>query len=248
MHSSPVVPLFAPIHTTLQYAHAVPDEYEPASYWYERLAGQCDLRGTGHLAYSTGYNDWLYRKKRRALRRALRSLEPGARALDLGSGTGWVVQELTRAGALVEGCDIAELAVERLRERFPNATFFQTTLGAEPLPRDDGVCDVVTALDVISHVTDDDAWLRATREAARVLRPGGILVTSDGMGKSDRVPRSHVRFRSAERWAAAASDAGLQLERSDPYFRWLSRDREEGAIVRRLPYRARGMPEYALEP
>jgi SAM-dependent methyltransferase len=97
------------------------------------------------------------------------------------------------------------------------------------------------------HVTDDDAWLRATSEAARVLRPGGIFVTSDGLGKADRVPRSHVRFRSAERWAAAAAEAGLRLERSDPYFRWLSRDREEGAIVRRLPDNARGALEYALE-
>lgn len=241
------MPLFAPVHTTFQYAHPVADEYEPASYWSDRLAGQYDLRGTGHLAYSAGYNDWLYRKKRRALRRALRSLEPGARALDLGSGTGWVVQELMRAGARVEGCDIAELAVERLRERFPEATFFQTTLGTEPLPQDDASFDVVTALDVMYHVTDDEAWLRATREAARVLRPDGLLITSDGMGIADRVPRSHVRFRSSQRWAEAASEAGLRLERLDPYFRWLSRDREEGAIVGRLPDRARGMVEYALE-
>jgi SAM-dependent methyltransferase len=225
----------------------VADEYEPASYWSDRLAGQYDLRGTGHLAYSAGYNDWLYRKKRNALRRALRPLQPGARALDLGSGTGWVVQELVRAGARVEGCDIAELAVERLRERFPEATFFQTTLGAEALPYDDGSFEVVTALDVMYHVTDDDAWLRATREAARVLRPGGLFVTSDGMGKADRVPRSHVRFRSSQRWAEAASEAGLRLERADPYFRWLSREFEQGLLLRRLPGRVRGMVEYALE-
>src|SRR6059058_2601072 len=103
------------------------EKYEPAAYWSDRLAGQYDLRGTGHLSYSARYNQWLYRAKRRALRRALRSLQPRARALDLGSGTGWVVAELIRAGADVEGCDIAELAVKRLSEQFPETTASMTS-------------------------------------------------------------------------------------------------------------------------
>ena len=223
------------------------DGYKPAEYWSERLAGQYDLRGTGHLSYSRGYNDWLYRAKRRALRRALNGLAPGSAVLDLGSGTGWVVQELLRAQARVEGCDIAELAVERLRARFPQASFFQTTLGSEPLPAGDGTYDAVTALDVMYHVTDDAAWDAAVREAARVLKPGGILVISDGLGSSDRVPGPHVRFRSLSRWAELTTSAGLTQRQIAPYFRWLSRDRHEGAVARRLPDAVRGPIEFALE-
>lgn len=226
---------------------AVDERYQPAEYWSERLAGQYDLRGTGHLAYSRGYNDWLYRAKRRALRRALGAVQPGASALDLGSGTGWVVEELLRAGAQVEGCDIAPLAVERLTERFPQASFFQTTLGADPLPGADSSYDVVTALDVMYHVTDDDAWRAAVQEAARVLKPSGILVFSDGLGRDDREPSAHVRFRSQRRWSELAAATGLEQKRVAPYFRWLSRDRHEGALARRLPDRVRGPLEYALE-
>jgi SAM-dependent methyltransferase len=225
----------------------VAERYQPAEYWSERLAGQYDLRGTGHLSYSRGYNEWLYRAKRRALRRALRPVPPGAAVLDLGSGTGWVVQELLAAGLRVEGCDIAALAVERLRERFPQATFFQAALGTDPLPRADGAYDLVTALDVMYHVTDDATWEAALREAARVMRLGGLLVTSDGLGREDRMPGPHVRFRSRTRWEEAAAAAGLRIERLDPYFRWLSRDRHEGAVLRHFPDALRGATEFALE-
>jgi SAM-dependent methyltransferase len=223
------------------------DEYKPAQYWSRRLEGHYDLSGTGHLSYSTGYNEWLYRAKRRALKRAIGDVPSGAAALDLGSGTGWVVRELLAAGLKTTGCDIAALAVSRLRERFPQARFFETTLGAQRLEVEDGSQDLVTAFDVTYHVTDDEAWREALREAARVLRPGGLLVVTDGFGGDDRMPDTHVRFRSLDRWTAAAADAGFRLERLDPYFRWLSRDRHEGAIVRRLPDRVRGATEYVLE-
>lgn len=223
------------------------DDYKPAEYWSRRLEARYDLSGTGHLSYSAAYNDWLYRAKRRALRRAIRDAPIGAAALDLGSGTGWVVHELLAAGMRTTGCDIAPVAVDRLRERFPQASFFETTLGAGRLEVDDATQDLVTALDVMYHVTDDGAWQEALREAARVLRPGGVLVASDGLGPDDRMPDKHVRFRSLGRWKDAAGAAGLELDRVDPYFRWLSRDRHEGAIVRRLPDRARGAVEYALE-
>lgn len=222
-------------------------EYRPEEYWSERLGDQYDLRGTGHLSYSQRYNVWLYRAKQRALRRALADVAPRKAALDLGSGTGWVVQELLSAGLEVDGCDIAELAVRRLTERFPQATFFLTRLGAEPLPREDASFDVVTALDVMYHVTDDAAWLAALRESARVLRPGGLLIISDGLGESDRMPDAHVRFRSLARWSAASEETGFKRERLDPYFRWLSRDRGDGPLARRLPDGLRGAAEYALE-
>lgn len=219
--------------------------YRPQSYWSERLSDGFDLRATGHVEYSAGYNEWLYRAKRRALRRCLRDVPAGADALDVGSGVGWVVAQLEDHGLAVEGCDIAPLAVEELSRRFPTASFFQLALGSDAIPRPDGSYDLVTALDVTYHITDDDTWLAGMSELARVLRPGAMLVISDGLGAVDRTPAAHVRFRSRETWNRVRS-LGLEIADVAPYYRWLSRPRAVRGF-RHLGDRPRGAVEYALE-
>jgi SAM-dependent methyltransferase len=224
----------------------VPEGYKPAEYWSERLSGEYNLRGTGHLAYSASYNDWIYRVKRRALRRGLKGVPSGASALDLGSGTGWVVEEMLGRGLKVDGCDIADVAVQRLGERFPAANFFQIALGSAPLPRKDASFDVVTMFDVAYHMTDDELWTETLREVGRVLRPGGRFVVSDRLGAEDVAAAEHVRFRSLARWDAAAAEAGLERTALKPYYRWISRERGASRLAR-LPDGARGAVEFALE-
>ena len=173
--------------------------YRPKEYWSARLSSEFNLRGTGHICYSEGYNRWLYRAKARVLRRGLRGLPRPARALDIGSGSGWVVDQLLAWGADVEGCDVAEVAVERLRQTRPAATFFAAEWGKAPLPRPDSSFDLVTLLDVAYHVVDDDQWAD---------------------------PAPHVRFRARTRWEDAARRAGLVPVAVMRYVSWLSRPRE----------------------
>jgi hypothetical protein len=60
--------------------------YQPAEYWSRRLQEHFDLRGTGYLSYSSRYNRWLYRRKRRVLRAALHDVPDASLALDVGPG------------------------------------------------------------------------------------------------------------------------------------------------------------------
>jgi SAM-dependent methyltransferase len=221
-------------------------DYKPAEYWSERLERDFNLRGTGHLDYGETYNAWLYRAKRRALTRALRRVGRPTLALDIGSGVGWVVNELRRRHIRVEGCDIAQVAVERLSARFPESQFFQLAVGSDPIPRPDGAYDLVTALDVTYHITDDSLWCAALAEIARVLRPGGNLIVIDGLGDHDEVPAEHVRFRSLETWSRAGETAGLEVAAVLPCYRFISRRRGRGPLSR-LPDGARGAVEYGLE-
>jgi SAM-dependent methyltransferase len=228
----------------------VAQDYEPADYWSARLASEFSLRGTGHVCYSERYNRWLYRAKRRALRQALRGVTAPVRALDVGSGTGWVVEQLHARGFEVEGCDVAAVAVERLRAAYPTIEFFAAEWGSAPLPRPDAAYDVVTALDVAYHVVDDAAWERALADAARLLRVGGRLVVTDGLGASSASPAPHVRFRSEAAWRQAATTAGLELSELHRYASWLSRPRGRVSgdrLAGRVGDAVRGAVEYGLE-
>jgi SAM-dependent methyltransferase len=221
------------------------ERYEPRRFWSDRLEREFTLRGTGHISYSEAYNAWLYRAKRRTLRRALASVGRGP-ALDIGSGTGWVVTELLRRGTPVEGCDIAPNAVTRLRRSFPAVSFFELELGAERAPRPDASYDLLTALDVLYHVTDDEAWRAAVAEIARLLHPGGWAIVSDGFGEAGIAPAPHVCLRSMEAWEDAARSCGLRIVSTIPLYRWLSREVNQ-PLLRHLPGGLRGGIQYFLE-
>lgn len=223
------------------------ERFDATGYWDRRLAGEYSLRGTGHISYSRAYNRWLYRRKEDVLTEALP--DPGAEtageALDLGSGTGWCVQRLLARGWRVRGADLSDTAVEELRRRFASVEFSRLELGVEPIPHPGESFALVTAMDVLYHVTDDDAFAQALAEIGRVLQPHGTLIITDSLGAEPDAPAEHVRFRSLQQWRAAAAAAGLELELVIPLYRWLSREREAG--FRRLPDRLRGALEYALD-
>ncbi|MFO0612721.1 MAG: class I SAM-dependent methyltransferase [Polyangiaceae bacterium] len=98
----------------------------------------------------------------------LTSRAPGGRLLDIGAGYGTLVEEAGKLGFVAEGIDLSEGNVERAKARGLNVT----KVAAEDLETE-GVFDVVTMMDIIEHVPDPVAMLRA---AHRALRPGGTAV------------------------------------------------------------------------
>ena len=222
------------------------EAYEPASYWSTRLSQNFNLRGVGHIEYGRGYNDWLYRQKRNALDRALLGRPAGSIALDIGSGVGWVVSYLLDRGFRVTGCDIAQVAVDGLAERYPAASFFQLALGTDRIPREDASFDVVTMMDVAYHIVDADLWRNAVSEMGRILKPDGQIVVTDGLGRNSDRPAEHVQQRSLGEWSEAARAADLRVAQTGPLFRWLSRPQDIRAW-RHLPSTPRGALEFGLE-
>jgi SAM-dependent methyltransferase len=219
--------------------------YRPSEYWNGRLNRNFNLKGVGHHSYGEAYNAWIYRRKAAVLA-SLLAPGHGRRALDLGSGVGWVVQQLIQRGWVVDGADISDVAVERLREAHPENRFFLVALGQDRLPVEDSSYELVTWLDVTYHIVDDDVWVAGVRDAARVLRPGGALVVLDRFGRVDVDEAAHVRFRSLSRWTQVAGDAGLEVDRIVPAYRWLSRAPGQGLFAA-LPDRVRGPLDYGLE-
>lgn len=92
--------------------------------------------------------------------------------LDVGCGTGRLIQYLTKAEFEVAGCDIAKAAVKTARSLNPGLKIVQAS--ATKLPFDNNSFDFVCAISLIEHLTaaEVDLFLSETR---RVLTPFGFI-------------------------------------------------------------------------
>jgi 2-polyprenyl-3-methyl-5-hydroxy-6-metoxy-1,4-benzoquinol methylase len=97
-------------------------------------------------------------------------LEPRTRGrlLDVGAGSGWLVEHMTSLGWRAEGLDFDARAVERARSH--GLVMHQGGLAEQRFA--EASFDAVTMSHAIEHVHDPVGWLAETR---RILKPGGRL-------------------------------------------------------------------------
>lgn len=125
--------------------------------------------------------------------------------LDTGCGTGIVTRRLAagRPAARVTGVDLAPAMIRRAAERLPGAV---VRADARRLPFPDGRFDAVTSVWLL-HLAPTDADARAVvAECARVLRPGGVYVTTVGKAAAHNVG-SDIDAVLASRPPSPARDA-----------------------------------------
>ncbi len=131
---------------------------------------------------------------RRAFRELIRALgTAGGRVLDVGCGTGAMLNELPPGWRLAAGCDRSEAALAFCRRRGLRAL---VQCDAVTLPFADGAFRLVMALDVVEHLGDDRACVR---ELARVCEPGGhVLVHVPAFellwSDKDEINQHHRRY------------------------------------------------------
>jgi SAM-dependent methyltransferase len=104
-------------------------------------------------------------------------VQPGQRVLDIGCGTGDILEFLP--DAQYTGYDISPQYIERARRRFGHRGEFHCSAVDEALPVPAHSYDLVIAHGLLHHLDDADA-VKLFRAAKRALRPGGRLVTFDG--------------------------------------------------------------------
>ncbi len=93
----------------------------------------------------------------------------GALLVDLGCGAGLLAPHVADKGYRLVGVDLTESALLQAAQHGLAAVRADVT--ALPLP--DGIADVVSAGEILEHVSDVGATVA---EACRLLRPGGLLV------------------------------------------------------------------------
>ena len=122
--------------------------------------------------------------------------------LDIGCGTGRLLRRMQARwpAAHLMGVDLAEGMVAQARAQTPAAAFYLAP--AEHLPLENDSVDLVTSTTSFHHWSDHS---RGVREAARVLRRGGMFVLADMSlaAHGQAISRPGVR--------AMFSDAGLTI-------------------------------------
>lgn len=139
--------------------------------------------------------------------------DPPLRILDVGCGTGATLGVLAELGNVV-GIDSSReaLGFSRCRGRYRLAL-----ARGEALPIRSGSVDVVTALDLLEHIPEDN---QAVAEFQRVLRPGGLLLVTvpalPWLWSEHDEALNHLRRYQAKQLRCRLEAAGMGVERLSP--------------------------------
>jgi SAM-dependent methyltransferase len=130
-----------------------------------------------------------------AILRELR-LRPGARVLEVGSGLGYLVYALTRAGYAAEGWDLSSAAVATAVRRFgPHYATHDANVIDGSLS---GRFDAVICTSFIEHVRDPIAFVQAAK--ALLARDGSIVLTTENKSFFDAAPVWHSDLPPVHLW------------------------------------------------
>lgn len=100
---------------------------------------------------------------------------PGMCVLDIGCGAGYGTAELAAQATQATGIDLSPAAVAHAQETYRRDHLRFLAASATALPFQDASFDLITAFEVIEHLTQ---WQDLLREARRVLRPDGVFLVS----------------------------------------------------------------------
>lgn len=108
---------------------------------------------------------------------------PNGRALEIGCGAGFTSAHIaTRYNMAVEGTDIDPDAIKVAGKKNAGARNIHFEIAdAGLLPYQDSSFNLIVVQNVLHHVAD---WRKASDEAVRVLRPGGLFIVTDITGPS----------------------------------------------------------------
>jgi 2-polyprenyl-6-hydroxyphenyl methylase/3-demethylubiquinone-9 3-methyltransferase len=146
----------------------------------------------------------------------------GKTALDVGCGAGLLTEPLTRLGAKVTGIDATPAVILVAREHAA-AMALDIDYRVGDVQEIEGQFDLVTCMEVIEHVADPAAFVRAL---AKRLSSGGLLIMStpnatgwsrlmmitigEGLRQIPRGTHDFDKFIPPERIKTLLADAGLK--------------------------------------
>jgi 2-polyprenyl-3-methyl-5-hydroxy-6-metoxy-1,4-benzoquinol methylase len=199
------------------------DQALDAGYWESRLRQNWGLHGVGHISYGVPYNRWLYKVRRNIFKREMARLGVDWKhsdVLDVGSGTGFWIDAWKGLGVhSITGSDVTQVAVDHLQVAYPDSRFTRLDIsGGLESQRPGGPYNVVSAFDVLFHITNDARFADAIANISRLLTPSGYFIFSDNFLHGHGVRGDHQVSRSLQEISDIVAKAGFQIIRRVPMF------------------------------
>lgn len=191
-----------------------------SEFWENRLNDDWTESGVGYKALGLSFNSWMYKVREEVFLREAghTGVDRKSRILDIGSGTGLYLRWWERLRpAEVAGSDMTASAVRNLREHFPKNQVEQVDITTGTGPFEPGSFDIVSCMDVLFHITDDDKYKAALAHVSKLLKPGGRFVFTENFVHRAQDRTAHQTNRSIDWISEALNEVGLTIEHRVPH-------------------------------
>jgi 2-polyprenyl-3-methyl-5-hydroxy-6-metoxy-1,4-benzoquinol methylase len=215
----------------------VPDSFEKRAgadakplnlkdYWENRLKDNFGLHGVGFIGLGKSYNKWMYRVRMKVFLSTVRSLHldlTNREIMDIGCGTGFYIdlwKNKEKAGHLT-GIDITNIAIQNLKAKFPDVRLYTADIcnGTElQLKSNNNQFDIISAFDVLFHITDDSKFEQAIKNVHSMLKLNGYFIFSDNFIHGAEIRSTYQVSRSLSKIEKSLKDNGFEIIRRKPMF------------------------------
>lgn len=121
------------------------------------------------------------------------------RALDYGSGLGYLLEHLLAQGLECSGAEFSQEAVALVNEKFKAHPRWRGArlVSGFPLPFDEAEFDVVTCTETLEHLSDE-LLAGVVSEMRRIVRPGGLVLFTTPHAEDLEQSMTYCPFCDAE--------------------------------------------------
>ncbi len=195
-------------------------------YWEDRLKDNFGLQGVGFIGLGKSYNKWMYRVRRRVFLSSVKSLHldlTNRHVIDIGCGTGFYIalwRNKVKVGHLA-GVDITNVAIHNLKLKFPDVGLYTGDISSNTDLQsltNNSQYDIVSAFDVLFHITDDNRFDEAIRNIHSMLKPNGYFIFSDNFIHGSEIKSTYQVSRSLPKIEKILIENGFEIIRRRPMF------------------------------
>ena len=195
-------------------------------YWETRLKDNFGLQGVGFFGLGKKYNKWMYRVRMRVFLNCIRSLHldlTNSEVIDIGCGTGFYIglwKNEVKVGHLT-GIDITNIAIQNLKAKFPDVRLYTADICNDTelqLISNNNQFDIVSAFDVLFHITDDSKFEQAIKNVHSMLKLNGYFIFSDNFIHGAEIRSTYQVSRSLSRIEKSITENGFEIIARKPMF------------------------------